>query len=359
MASRLNKAWTGLSARERRLAGLVAILILAMAAFTGFKSIRARLHALDGRIAGQEDALVNYTYLIAAREQIETEYARIAVQHSSAWQEAEIHDRLRQEVMRLAEKSPPGLTPEGIPEQVTGGEGQLVRIPKLTEGQLLEGEEGYRQYALHFRVPQANFLDLAAFLGRLQESPQSLRIDRLSVSRNWDSPLCSADISIIRTIADADPNDVAAYVEKQAEPVESPDESGAMLLNEWSCDGASLEESNRFAGPGQTSILVQAQEANAQAYTQKNLLAGTVYEFSLDLIPFGECRLGVRGADGTQAFDGERTILEKDGPTRYQVRFTVPAGGARTMVRIPCIVLSEPESKVYLANFSLRKVEGF
>ncbi len=348
----LSNAWGNMSPRERRLGAAVLLLLLVCGGFTAVKTGFRYVRELDAEIISLEDAIANNTHLIAMREQVERQYRGIATQHSSAWKEAEIHDRLRQEVMRLAEKVPPELDKDGVPAQVTSGLGELVKIPKIGEGQLLEGGEGYRQYALNFQVPETNVGDLVAFLSRLQDSPQSLRISKLSVVRNIENPKCMADISIIRTIADL-PQDTNPVAEEPA-----PEKVTDIQPGEWLSAGGSVSPSSEMAEAGKTCLRADAQSAGAQFYTVKSLVSGSVYEFSLDVLTMGAGKLGIRDEAGKTSFPGEETITGAGQPVRYRVQFTVPqASGGRAKMRIPCLVLDESGSQAYLDHFSLKKVD--
>lgn len=348
----LRNAWDNMSPRERRLASAVLALVLVCAGFTVVRGATRYVRELDNQIVSLEDAIINNAHLVAMREQVERQYQGIATQHSSAWNEAQIHDRLRQEVLRLAEKVPPELDKDGVPAQVTSGLGELVKIPKIGEGQLLEGGEGYRQYLLNFQVPDAPLGDVVAFLSRLQDSPQSLRIAKLAIMRNADNARCLADISIIRTIADLPP-DAAASI--SAPTAKTPDD---IQPGEWLTDGGTLAPSSEMAEAGKRCLRAEAQTAGAQFYTLKSLMSGEVYEFSIDITATGPCKLGIRDEEGKTPFAGEETLGNTGQPVRYRVQFAVPQGtGGRAKMRLPCLVLDEAGAQAYLDHFALKKVE--
>ncbi len=348
---RLNEAWERMSPREQRLALVVAGLLLCVGALTGIRGAMAHVRDLDTQIESLQDTVVNNTMLIATREQVEQQYRRVAKQHSSVWKGPEIHDRLRQEVMRLAEKVPPELNAEGVPEQVTSPLGPLLKIPAIGEGQLLEGGDGYRQYSLRVTIPDAEFNDLVAFLARLQDSPQSLRIQQMMLVRNAENKQCSADISIVRTIADLGE-------EVSEEPEEGKEAPGPdMQPSEWSATGGALESSAEYAGAGRQSLKFTASAPEAQAYTLKNLIGGATYEFTMDITALTPARLGIRDKDGLEAFAGEAVIRDEGRTVQYRAQFTVPgAKGSRMQVRVPCVFLEKPGDTVHLDGYALSKV---
>ena len=203
---RLGNIWQQLSEREQRLALITAVVVAIMISVTLYQRAVERLRQMDATIDRLEDELVSYAYQIAHRELVESRYASVAAQHSSAWTEAEIHDRLRQEIYRLARHMPPPLDDSGIPVNMPNEHGNLVEIPALGQGNLVEGGEGYREYRINLRIPPAPLENIIHFLERLQESPQSLRIDLLELNRAHDGNLVTANLDIARIVADGAPS---------------------------------------------------------------------------------------------------------------------------------------------------------
>jgi len=130
--------WRKLSPREQRLAGLVFALAVALLAAVGLRRGWDRIEELDSSIMLLEDAIVENTHQVARREAVEAEYREVSAQHSSAWSAAEILDRLRNEIYRLAHNVPSPLNAEGVADRVENDSGLLVNLPELGEGTLEE-----------------------------------------------------------------------------------------------------------------------------------------------------------------------------------------------------------------------------
>lgn len=214
--STLRAVWGRLSERERKLALAVLVLFALMASFTLVRRSLDTVLELDKRIAQMQDDILNYHRLIAKKQSVEAHYAEVATQHSSEWTEPEIQERLRQEIYRLAQITPPPLNEDGVPVRTNNPEGNLVEIPSLGQGVLREGGEGFREYTITFKVPPVEFAAMVEFLERLQGSPQSLRIDGLELIRHFSSTQVGATISITRTIVNrgADEDSAGAGVEQ-------------------------------------------------------------------------------------------------------------------------------------------------
>lgn len=200
----LNDTFRKLSAREQRLALAVAALVSIFIVLMTVRGARDHLRGLDASIDSKQQDILNYTYLLAINQSVESQFRKVAMQHSSAWSEAEIQDRLRQEIYRLAQNEPPPLDENGIPVRTIGEGGNLV-VPSLQPGNLLPGGEGYREFALNLQVMAVPFTSMMLFIERLQGSPQSLRIDALDLMRSPMENYVSADIDITRIIAEGVP----------------------------------------------------------------------------------------------------------------------------------------------------------
>lgn len=202
MWSQIAEAWARRTPREQGLAMAVFALTATLVVLLGVRSALTTIDRLDREIDRLQSDIVNYSYQIARRQAVEARFAQVAQQHSSAWSESEIRDRLRQEIYRLGNTVPPELDEKGIPVS-TGGDGEvLVSIPELRGGQLEAGGEGFREYRLDFTVLPAPFLDMVTYIERLQQSPQSLRIDRIDMRRDPGRPEVSAEIGITRIVVD-------------------------------------------------------------------------------------------------------------------------------------------------------------
>lgn len=349
--------WKTLAPRERRLALLTAVAVALFLVTTVWRTAMNRLSELDARANALADTLLNYRQQIARRAAVESAYAKIAAQHSSQWSEAEIHDRLRQEIYRLARKVPQDLDETGKPLNVPNEMGNLVEIPSLGKGEMTEGGKGYRQYLLNLRIPQTNINDLVSFLERLQSSPQSLRIDRLEISRNPDNPVVSAVIDITRTVADGytPPPELADFLKAgggagSAAAKASP--RGRIPLNpeEWTvkqCAATREEDPN-----GRPYLRVRATGDGAVAELPRQLPAKTALEMIVEAAASGHVTLGVGDADGRTYPTPEP--MRPDGTHRYTVRFMPSGNGER--VACPRFTLENAGAAVSLYALLIRDV---
>lgn len=332
-----------------------AVVVL-FALLVVFQSARNRLLMLDGNLDRLHEDIVNYANQIAHREAVEALYGQVAAQHSSAWSEAEIRDRLRQEVYRLARNVPQTLDGNGIPVNVPNESGNLVEIPSLGEGIMAEGGEGYRQYMLNLRIPPVPVSSLVAFLQRLQQSPQSLRIDKLEINRMPDSPLVAASIDITRTIADGSKTGPLSPESGSGGVTGAGLPSGRIPLSasDWSTDGCSvaLVEDDGAVG----ALEIRAERVGARAEMVRRLPAGALYEMIVELSTDGPARLAV-GASGAGAdFPEPEPLREGGGVHRYRIRFGVPGGGDTVSVACPRLVAESDGSVVRVHNLLLRRI---
>lgn len=349
--TRIVRMWRHLSKRERRLAQAVAILLLLFAGFGMVRNVLTQLDALDARIDNYQQDLVNYRQQIALRQRVEQRYSRIAAQHSSAWSESEIQDRLRQEIYRLALEEPPGLTPEGYPERSNDEQEPLVLVPTLGEGALQEGGQGYREYMIAFRVPRAEFVDLITFLERLQTSPQSLRIDDLEINRSPLNTRVQATLQITRTIVDG--TDTLSADVPETLPLASWED--ALDPADWQCEGCEM----RVDGEGDR-VLIAANDGNAGAtlFTNYPLESGHTYRLLLDAHSSGDVSLDAAW-EGMEPGFGEPIRLQNDGMRyTYEVSLAVPNrndDNAGEEVRIPVMTLAGNDSEVAIHQLQIEE----
>jgi hypothetical protein len=345
LANRLNR-------RERLLAAGVLGLGLIMSVMFIYRSATDRLRELDDTIQHMHQDIVNYTHQIALKESVEEEYAKVASQHSSQWTGPEIHDRLRQELYRLAQKVPPELDEKGVPLKTTGEQGELVKIPALQQGALREGGEGFREYTINVKIPTGDLESLVNFLQRLQNSPQSLRIDALDINRSPMETKVAADMDITRIITagsaeEPQPSGGAGAAETVSATLEPA---------EWSCEGGALA---LVLGEDPAETLVAESTAESMDLSLlRTLQAGATYDLNLDLASTAEGRLKVSMVDGSLFPEAE--ALRSDGkPYRFHLRFTVPgAGGTRVRMRTPQIVLEAKGAKVRISKLTIEKISG-
>jgi type II secretory pathway component PulM len=184
----VNELWKSRTASERRLALIALTLAVASAVYLIVVPALRSLAELDRQIEQREQELITDTELAARSETVDREFAKIATEHSSKWSKQEIHDRLRQEIDRLALQDP------------KGGGAPLVQIPVLPAGKLIEGGKDFREYQLTFKLKPAPIGAVIEYLKRLHESPQALRIDGLELTRAPDSTLVVAQIDVTRTV---------------------------------------------------------------------------------------------------------------------------------------------------------------
>ncbi|MBI3117442.1 MAG: hypothetical protein HYZ00_02070 [Candidatus Hydrogenedentes bacterium] len=341
-----------MSVREQRLALAVGALVVLMGGYWLVQGVRGSVHRLDTEIDRLQDDVVNFHHQIARKQSVEAHYAEVSAQHSSAWTEPEIQERLRQEIYRLAKKSPPPLNEEGVPATTLSEEGNLVEIPGLGQGTLSEGEENYRQYSINFRVPPVELPALVAFLERLQGSPQSLRIDGLELVRPPDSTKVSATIDLTRIIvagaAGADSEGAGLQV-AEGTPLE-------LRPDEWKCVGGEIVLTSEHATTGQDALKVTAQAEKALVYLPRGLPAGATYDLSIDLSATGQARMDIDTEAGGETFSGGDALRGDGKPYRYSVRFTVPGeAGEQTQLRLPVISLEGAGQSVYIDNWILTK----
>ncbi len=345
-------AYYKLSQREQRLALITAIVVLLMLVFMVYQRAQERLNTLDREIMRLEDELLAYTRLMAHRDVIQTQYQAIAAQHSSEWTEAEIHDRLRQEIYRLARNNPPPLDANGIPVSTNGGGGNLVEIPTLGRGQMSEGGQGYREYRINLRIPQTQLRNIVQFLERLHNSPQSLRIDALDLSREPKSELVAASIDISRIVADGAvlPPDV---------PAVTTDGLGRIALDAdaWAGIDATISDAPEAAQSPYGALDIRLTTAAAEVYMQHQLPGGAEYEMIVNMSSTsGDVVMGV-GLESDAVLLSPMQQLEGDGEThRYQTQFALPGAGTPVALRCPWIQGNEPDTLVRLSGLMLRKI---
>ncbi len=351
----LTSAWRGMNKREQRLALVVAALVLGMGGTMAVRGALDNLRQLDASIHSLQDSIVSYSRLMAMRQRVEEQYAAVAAQHSSEWTAAQIQDRLRQEIRRLAQNVPPGLNADGIPEQITNASGDLVEIPQIQEGHLLEGGEDYREFALGFSVPRAEFTNMVDFIQRLQESPQSLRIDALEINREPLTSTVTTSLSITRTIT----NGVKAIPLAEVEGAGAEGMTAAIDPEQWTCEGGTLEAAAGLVLPGTTALGGQAGEDAAQLYMVRMVSSGAAYDLYVDAVVSGTAQIGVSDLSGERFLEGAVALKSDGNPYRYHLRFTVPASSSgKTRMRVPSVLMAKAGTTVQLANVALREVSG-
>ena len=347
MIQPLADLWDQRSPREQRLGLATLILCLALLILFGIQQARFTLTRLDRDIDRLSNDLVNYHYQIARRQSVEARFARVASQHSSAWTESEIRDRLRQEIYRLANRMPPGLDANGIPLSTTAEGGALVTIPRLGQGHLEDGDQGYREYRISVHIPPTPVDDMVAYLERLQRSPQSLRIDRIDMRRDASGSAVRADVDITRIVVDTDVDDLAGA------PLAAAGSQTGLKANvvDWTAKGCTV---SLF---GDSALRLQSESPTGSAWVDRSLPMNTTFDAEIILRSTGPAQVSI--SLGDRAMDEEHvvTVDEKDGMQRVTFRFTTPVGsGEESRVRLPFLQLEGQGTEVLVDRIALRQV---
>lgn len=344
---RIIDAWSHRSTRERHLACAVGMLLCTLIALVALKGAFQYLYSLDREIIQLSDQVLNNARMLALRDRVDARFAEVANQHSSAWTESEIRDRLRQEIYRLSNRVPPGLDAHGIPLSTTNDSGVLVEVPELGSGRLVEGGEGYRAYQMEFAVPPVALLDLTAYLERLMESPQSLRIDRIDLRRDPGRAEFAANLVITRTVVDNPGID--------ANRAQGTDVH--LLASDWICEDSEA----RVEGPTpETQLLVlQGRSTGGRAFFERALPATGVFDVTLELASTSDGQIGVL-ANGSPLVPSGDTTIRGDGRFyRYRFQFALPGGGGdRVTTGCPLLTWNQPDAVLRIRRLQLSRVEG-
>ncbi len=360
--------WGRLSARERNLAFLTGVVVGGFLLFSVVRMALTSLREMDGEIARLQDDIVNCANQMASREAVEAQYAKVAAQHSSAWTEPEIHDRLRQEIYRLARRVPPPLDERGIAVESQDSNENLVEIPALGKGEMAEGGAGYRQYRIPLRIPAVGIKPIIDFLERLQQSPQSLRLDKLELYRVPESDQVAASVVITRTIANGASSastpsgeEKSSGAGKQKSPTAAPGAERAggggripLSVSDWTTTGCRAELVE--VSGARPYLEIKAESDNATAELGRKLSGDAAYEAMLEMSASGKAEFGV-AMEGDKAFFPDSVPLKSDGVKyRYEVQFGIPAEAARGKVVCPRLMLAEKGTVVQIHNILLRKM---
>jgi hypothetical protein len=360
--------WGRLSLRERRLATLTGAVIGGFLLFSVVRTATSSLREMDNEIGRLQDDIINCANQMARREAVEEQYAKVAAQHSSAWSEPEIHDRLRQEIYRLAKRVPPALDARGVAVDSPEVADNLVEIPSLGKGEMAEGGAGYRQYRIPLRIPAVGIAPIINFLERLQQSPQSLRVDKLELYRMPESDQVAASVVITRTIADgtagtseASAGGRIAGADGEQNPSAGTDgERSAgtgripLSASDWSMEGCRAELVE-VAG-AKPYLEIRADTANATAELGRRMPGAAAYEAILEISSNGKAELGMAMAGDKKVFPDSVSLKGDGAKYRYQVQFGVPGDGAKGKVACPRLLLAEKGTVVQIHNILLRKM---
>jgi len=350
--------WQRLSKSEQRLAAAVGAMLVLWVVFMTLQRSLAAVDRLDRRIDRMQQDLVNYNFQMAVRQSVETEFAKVAAQHSSQWTEAEIYDRLKLEIYRLAEKEPPPLDEQGVPVKSTSDKGRLVNIPGLGKGTLHDSGEGYREYRITFSVPPVDLESLTAFLTRLLESPQSLRIDGLEMTRGELDTQAGATIHLTRIVANQS-LEVLASPDSKAEAMAATEPvQGDLDVRHWRSAGCHLDVSADYGLGGSEALLAKATGREAHLRMMRSLDPGETYDLYLDCRVTGPGRLAVSDEDGKNLLESPEPLRDDGQPYRYHIRFTVPEGRGKIEHGVPCLLLDEAGAVAFVDKLVLKKTSG-
>lgn len=189
--------WQNRSPRERFLFLCTAVLLVLALVLLLTKQMMVYQDYLDRSIVQLQDNLLNQRAQMDHLDKVEKAFARMQQQHVSDWSEAEIQDRMKQEILRLARKDPAPLQ-DGVPVRIQSAGEPLVVVPSLGSGALYEKESGVKQFRISFSLVPTQLENVVAFIKRLQESPQDLIVDGVQLRRNPLVSTVTADISVSR-----------------------------------------------------------------------------------------------------------------------------------------------------------------
>ncbi len=343
----LAEQWARRSAREQILALAVLGLLFLFLVFATASRALESLQRMDNTIERLSTDIINYHYQIARRDSIDARFNQVATQHSSAWTESQIRDRLRLEIYRLANRIPPGLDADGIPLSTNGEGGALVSIPKLGQGRLEEGGDGYREYQISVQIPPAPVEDLLAYLERLQSSPQSLRLDRVDLRRDPAQSMLRASLDITRIVVDT-----PFFHTETPEPARVL-QTGATPLapTDWQRDGCDIHRDP------DGSLTITGLREGGRATLHRNLPPGATFDLSLTLATQGPVQIAV-ASEGRDFSGYEQKSIDTAGEwMELRTRFTVPDHVPGPVdLQIPAITFNRGQSRLHLRRMTLLEV---
>jgi len=344
----LNNFWDKLSPRERNLAIAAATAVTLVTLFFCANKAYTRISELNENIESLEHNLLYYIALEARSGSVDRAYQVVAAEHSSEWSAAEIHDRLRREIYRLAQKDP---------QAAPGTVENLVEIPRLQTGVIKDSDLGYREYQLTIKVPPKDINSIMTFLVRLQASQQSLRIDGLELVRAPDGTQVGATIQVTRTIVDGVPASPEGGQPAPAAVTSLFDWDGA-AVEPWQATNVNLsivDAIGEYSPDGGTCLLAVPTGPGASASVPQTLQAGTTYELSVDIASSAPVILGLQDAETNAVFEGSRETASDGRLNRYSLLFTVPGDSGSVKLNAPYLVFTNPDVQVHIDDVILRE----
>jgi hypothetical protein len=364
-----------MSRRERRLAMVAGIGVGLMLLYLIVMPAYSYLQGLNMQVESLEEAVYSNTYQAAMSEVVSKRYGELASQHSTGWTEAEISDGLQRELDRLSMADPTGKDPKAK-------SGKLLSIQYRPEGQLTPFT-GYREYQTTFTTQPTGISEIAEFVRRIQESPQTLRIDKLDLRR--DNPLSSpvvAQITVTRTVVDAKETDApkAEEATKEAKapkqgglPIAALEMTGNVALNPgfeiwdaaksafpgWQAVNGTLSVDNAHAVDGKNAAKLEATQDNAAALELQQLPAGKTFRISFVAAATGKASFDIFDQKAGKSLMPAQALRADGKMYKYTVEaFVVPGEAGKTVeLAIPRILAGEKGGVVFFDQVELEAVK--
>ena len=362
--------WEKLSFRERALAIFVALLLAVGLSYLVVTSALDHLDRQEAEIDRLEQQLVNFSRHMERRGRVDAAFGQIAAQHSSEWSGEEIYDRLGSEIYRLARQDP------GEPGSAGSGP-DIVAIPQLPPGELAYNTEGYRTYTVEFRTNDAPVDNLIAFMRRLEESPQALRIESIDIRRSPDQlGVGQATIRVNRTVVDG--------VEEASEIVDAPGDDRPLdwmpttatartaelapfgsfeqietdgAIEGWISENCKVTPATRWVTDGKRSARIEATEPGGLFAQSVELVGGRSYTMSIDVKSDVPLTISVMDLESAVTYDGQVEIDSNGSLRTYTLAFSVAGSGVRTM-HAPAIQIHETGGSAIIDRVRIRPFEG-
>jgi len=311
-----------------------------------YRSVTDYIQELDNSVNRLQQDLINYHHQLALKQVVDTEYAQVALQHSSKWTEAEIHDRLRQELYRLAQKYPPELDEDGIPIRTVTETGSLVKIPSLQQGVLRNVDQNYREYTINLKIPYADFISVISFMQRLLTSPQSLRIDNLDLRRSPFDEKINAEMDITRIITagitEVQSVSGGSVIELSLDPVD------------WAYTGGTLSKSSDPIIK-KNYIIAESNSGKMDIFYVRAFKPGEKWTLEIDISTTAQALIFASSPDGIE-FEGSERLKKDENIYRYKISVEIPkVKMERVRVRIPHIQIEGEGQKLRIYGGRLIK----
>ena len=350
--------WENLNSRERTLAVTVIALAALFALFIVAQRGMRQLHEADARIDLLEQELVILHEHLAQSALVEEAFRAVAVDHSTRLTKPEIHDHLRREIYRLAQRRP---AEPGTPILATGkgSSDALVHIPVLREGIMNEEGDGYREYQIAFRIPSATIDDLVLFMERIRTSDQLLRVDALELARAPHGRNLSAMLEVTRTVLERPADEGGAealgnLIRNGSFEVWDPDSDAPQ---NWTAKRCTVRQTETHATDGDVALNVVAKRGKGALFQSRILDANTEYLLTLDITSDSDANLGV--ANSRQVSLGEQRVMGDGRPYRYALRFHLSGpDGSRRRVLVPYLSLDDVGASLTIDNVRLERAGG-